>query len=60
MKHVAAKFVPNLLNFEQKQRLREVSQESLDEVNDDAELFKRIITDDETWVYVYDVETNLI
>ena len=60
MKHVAAKFVPNLLNFEQKQRLREVSQESLDEVNDDAELFKRIITDDETWVYEYDVETNLI
>ena len=38
----------------------EVSQESLNEVNDDAQLLKRIITGDEKWVYGYDVETNLI
>ena len=38
----------------------EVAQESLNAVNDDAELLKRIITGDETWVYGYDVETNLI
>ena len=48
MKRVAAKFVPKLLNFEQNQRRMEVAQESLNEVNDDAELPKRIITDDET------------
>ena len=60
MKRVAAKFVPKLLNFEQKQRRMEVAQGSLNEVNDDAELLKCIITGDETWIYGYDVETNLI
>ena len=44
MKRVAAKFVPKLLNFEQKQRRMEVVQEQLNEVNDDAELLKRITT----------------
>ena len=58
MKRVAEKFVPKLLNFEQKQRQMEVAQESLNEVNDDAELLKRIITGDETWLYGYDVETK--
>ena len=38
----------------------EVAQESLNKVNDDAELLKRIITGDETWVYGYKVKTNLI
>ena len=60
IKRVAAKFVPKLLNFKQKQRRMEVALESLNEVNDDAELLKSIITDDETCVYGYDVETNLI
>lgn len=44
MKRVAAKFVPKLLNFEQKQRRMEVAQESLNKVNNDAELLKRVIT----------------
>ena len=60
MKRVAAKCVPKLLNFEQKQRRMEVAQESLNEVNDDTELLKRIITGNETLVYRCDVETNLI
>ena len=60
MKRVAAKFVPKLLNFEQIQRRMEVVQKSLNEVNDDAELLKCIIKGDKTWVYGYDVETNLI
>ena len=55
MKHVAAKFVIKLLNFEQKQRRMEVAQGSLNEVNDDAELLKCIIAGDETWIYGYDV-----
>ena len=55
-----AKFVPKLLNFEQKQRRMEVAQKPLNEVNGDEELLKRIITGDETWVCGYDVETNLI
>jgi len=37
-----------LLNFEQKQRRIEVAQESVNEVSNDAELLKRIITGDET------------
>ena len=37
MKGVAAKFVPKLLNFEQKQQRMEIAQESLNEANDDAE-----------------------
>jgi len=45
------KFVLRLLNFEQKQRRMEVAQESLNEVNNDAELLKRVITGNETWVY---------
>ena len=60
MKRVAAKFVPKLSIFEQKQRRMEAVQGSLNEVNDDAELLNRIITGDETWFYGYDVETNLI
>ena len=58
MKRVAAKFVPKLLNFEQKQRRMEVAQKSLNKVNEDAELLKSIITGDETWVYGNDVETK--
>ena len=50
--------VPKLLNFEQKQRRMEVAPESRNEINDDAELLKRIITGEETWVYGYDVETK--
>ena len=60
MKCGAAKFVPKLLNFEQKQRRIEVAQESFNKVNDDAELLKRIITGNETYIYGYDVENNLI
>jgi len=47
------------LNFEQKQRRLEVAQEPLNGVNCDTELLlKCLITDDETWVYGYDVETK--
>lgn len=58
MKRVAAKFVPKLLNFEQKQRRISIAQECLNVVNDDPGLLKRVITGDETWVYGYDVETK--
>lgn len=40
LKRVAAKFVPKLLSFQQKQQRVVVIQESLNEVNDDAELLK--------------------
>jgi len=48
MKRVAAKFVPKLLNFDQKLCRKNIAQELLNEVNDDPELLKRVITRDET------------
>jgi hypothetical protein len=36
----------------------EVSQDSLNLVSDDAELLKRVITGDETWLYGYNIETK--
>lgn len=58
MKRVAAKFVPKLLNFDQKDCRMNIAQELLNDVNDDPDLLKRVITGDETWVYGYDVETK--
>lgn len=58
MKRVAAKFVPKLLNFDQKNRRMSISQELLNDVNDDPDLLKRVVTGDETWVYGYDAETK--
>jgi len=40
MKRVAAKFVPKLLNFDQKQCRVDIAQELLNEVNNDPELLK--------------------
>ena len=36
----------------------DIAQELLNEVNDDPELLKRVTTDDETWVYGYNIETK--
>ena len=51
MKRVAAKIVPKLLNFEQKQ-------EMLTTFKDDPDLIKKFITGDESWIYGYDIETK--
>ena len=58
MKHVVVKFVRKLLNFYQKNRNMSITQDLLNDVNDDPDLLKRIITGDETWVYGYDVKTK--
>ena len=58
-KRVAAKFVPKLLNFEQKTRGMTMAQEMLNDVNDDPDLLERVITGDESWVYGYYVETKV-
>ena len=58
LKRVAAKFVPKLLNFDQKIRRVTIAQEMLNDVNDDPDLLKMVITGDESWVYGYDVETK--
>ena len=58
MRRVSAKFVPKLLNFDEKNRRMTIAQEMLNEVNEDPDFLKRVITGDESWVYGYDVETK--
>ncbi|UYV66476.1 hypothetical protein LAZ67_4001822 [Cordylochernes scorpioides] len=58
MRRVAAKFVPKLLNCDQKQYRMNIANEMLDSVRDDPNLLQRVITGDEGWVYGYDVETK--
>ncbi|KAG8259209.1 hypothetical protein J6590_108756 [Homalodisca vitripennis] len=56
MRRVAAKFVPKLLNFDQKQHRMNIANEMLESVRNDPNLLQRVITGDESWVYGYDVE----
>ncbi|UYV72295.1 hypothetical protein LAZ67_9002491, partial [Cordylochernes scorpioides] len=58
MRQVAAKFVPKLLNCDQKQHRMNIANEMLDSVRDDPNLLQRVITGDEAWVYGYDLETK--
>ncbi|XP_011859020.1 PREDICTED: putative uncharacterized protein FLJ37770 [Vollenhovia emeryi] len=58
MRRIAAKFVPKLLTFDQKQHRINIATELLDSVRDDPNLLQRVITGDESWVYGYDVETK--
>ncbi|UYV67063.1 GART, partial [Cordylochernes scorpioides] len=58
MRRVTAKFVPKLLNCDQKQHRMNIANEMLDSVHDDPNLLQRVITGDEAWVYGYDVETK--
>ena len=58
MTRVAAKFVPKLVNFDQKQHRINIAQEIFDSVRDDPNLLQRFIAGDESWVYGYDVETK--
>ncbi|UYV84019.1 hypothetical protein LAZ67_X000890 [Cordylochernes scorpioides] len=58
MRRVAVKFVPKLLNCDQKQHRMNIANEMLDSVRDNPNLLQRVITGDEAWVYGYDVETK--
>ena len=51
LKCAAAKIVPKLQNFEQKQRRMDIAEKMLPTFNDDPDLLKKIITGDESWVY---------
>ena len=59
MRHVSAKFVLHLLNDDQKENHAEISQELLANANGNENFLKDIITEDETWIYGYDVETKM-
>ena len=59
MRRVSAKFVPRLLNDDQKEKCVEISQELLANANGNENFLKNVITGDKTWVYGYDVETKM-
>ena len=59
MTRVCAKFIPKLLTTEQKDVLSKISQDNLEMVSDDENVFKKVITGDESWVYGFDPETKL-
>ena len=48
MKRAAAKIVKKLLNFKQKKRCRDLAQQMLTKFNEDPELLKNVINDDES------------
>ena len=48
IKRAAAKIVPKLLNFKQKQCRMDIAQEMLTMFNDDPDLLKKVITGDES------------
>ena len=56
MKRTAAKIIPKCLNFKQTQRRMDIAQENF---NDDRDLLKKVITGDKSWVYGYDIETEV-
>ena len=58
MKCAAAKIVPKLLNFKEKQRHMDIAQEMLTTFSDNPGLLKKVITGDESLVYGYDMETK--
>jgi histone-lysine N-methyltransferase SETMAR len=58
MQRVAARVVPKMLNFDQKNRHKEVAREMISEAASDWTFMQSIITGDETYVYQYDVETK--
>ena len=58
MKRAAAMIVPKLLNFEQKKRRMDIAQEILTTFDDDPDLLRKVITDDESWVYSYNIQTK--
>ena len=60
MRRVAAKFVPKLLNFDQKQHRINIAKELLDSVRDDPNVLQRVITGDESWVMTWKPKLKII
>ena len=59
MKRMAAKIVPKLLNFMQKQCRMDLAQKILRTFKDDPDLLKKVSTGKRLyWVYGYDIETK--
>jgi hypothetical protein len=60
MKHVVARLVLKDLMFFLKLNRMRVAEDVLERVNSDPTFMKRIVTDDETWVYEFDMQSSLV
>ena len=58
MKHVVAKFVPQLLLPEQKEYRAAVANDLIQTATTEPDFLKKVITGDESWVCGYDPETK--
>ena len=58
MKHVMEKFVLHLLLPEQKEHWAAVANDFIQTAANKLDFLKKIITDDELWVYCYELETK--
>jgi len=58
MRRIAAKFVPRLLNNEQRDNQVQVCTELQNAVRHDPNFLSRVITGDESWLYDYGPETK--
>ena len=56
MKHVVAKFVPQLLPPEQKEHHAAVANDLIQTATNEPDFLKKVITGDESWVYGCDPE----
>ena len=55
---ICAKIVPRLLNEGQKERRVQVCQDILEQLETELNLLKKVVTGDESWIFVYDPLTK--
>ena len=60
MKWVMAKFVPQILLPEQKEYRVAVANDLIQTTTSEPDFLKKVITGDESWVYSYDLEMNIL
>ena len=58
MKHVSAKFAPQLLTEDQKNNRLNVCFDLREQAGNDPQILSKAVTGDETWCYSYDPETK--
>ena len=58
MRKVCAKMVPKILTLEQQEACKNICTDTLNAIENDTNLLKRIITCDESWFFTYDPETK--
>ena len=58
MRNICAKMVPRLQNEEQKERRVQLCQDILEQFETEANLLKRVVTGDESWIFEYDPLTK--